>query len=402
VPGRHLTIVLEQAAEQGGTERVVELVLRRHPDARVLSPDFRATNVPAESAPWWLERVEPFALRAARRRPLWAPRYARRIARAPLPATTELVLTFSGHGWALAAAAPTGVPHVSYVTGLPRSLYGEAARYRSAEPPLLRPALRIAQPLLRTHHAHLIRRADRVLTNSRASARDLAAAYGIEAQVVHPPVRTDFFTPAARPRRYALVVARLVAHKRVELAIEAARLAGLPVVVAGSGPQLERLRARSGPHAQFTGWVSDEQLRELYRGAVALVCPSVEEFGIVMAEAHACGTPVVAPRAGGALDIVADGVTGRLVEDTTARGFAAGLRHVPCEEEACRRSGARFGEERFIARLRAELQAAAAASTASAVRASGSAESTAPAAVRAAALAYAHAEASSSDRTAAT
>jgi len=402
VPGRHLTIVLEQAAEQGGTERVVELVLRRHPDARVLSPDFRTTNVPVDSAPWWLERVEPFALRAPRRRPLWAPRYARRIARAPLPASTDLLLTFSGHGWALAAAAPPGVPHVSYLTGLPRSLYGEAARYRSAEPPLLRPALRAAQPLLRAQHARLVRRIDRVLTNSRASARALAAAYGVDAQVVHPPVRTEFFTAASRPRRFALVVARLVAHKRVELAVEAARVAGLPIVVAGSGPQLERLRAQSGPHARFTGWVSDEQLRELYRGAVALVCPSVEEFGIVMAEAHACGTPVVAPRAGGALDIVDDGVTGRLVEESTARGFAAGLRGVSQDEEACRRSGARFGEERFIARLRDALHAAAAASTASAVRASGSSESTAPAAARAAALAYSHADTSSSDRTAAT
>jgi glycosyltransferase involved in cell wall biosynthesis len=402
VPGCHVTIVLEQAAEQGGTERVVELVLRHHPDARVLSPDFRATNVPPASAPWWLRRVEPFALRAAQRRPLWAPRYARRIARSPLPATTELLLTFSGHGWALAAAAPPGVAHVSYVTGLPRSLYGEAARYRSAEPLLLRPALRAALPLLRADHARLIGRVDRVLTNSRASARDLAAAYGVDAQVLHPPVRTDFFTPAPRERRFALVVARLVAHKHVELAIEAARLAGLPVVVAGSGRELERLRARSGPHAQFTGWVSDEQLRELYRGAVALVCPSVEEFGIVMAEAHACGTPVVAPRAGGALDIVDEGVTGRLVDDVTARGLAAALRSVPQDAGACRRSGARFGEERFAGHLRQALQEAAAASTASAVRASGSVASTAPAAARAATLAYAQADASSSNRTAAT
>jgi glycosyltransferase involved in cell wall biosynthesis len=198
------------------------------------------------------------------------------------------------------------------------------------------------------------------------------------------------------------VVARLVAHKHVELAIEAARLAGLPVVVAGSGRELERLRARSGPHAQFTGWVSDEQLRELYRGAVALVCPSVEEFGIVMAEAHACGTPVVAPRAGGALDIVDEGVTGRLVDDVTARGLAAALRSVPQDAGACRRSGARFGEERFAGHLRQALQEAAAASTASAVRASGSVASTAPAAARAATLAYAQADASSSNRTAAT
>ena len=398
---RRLTIVLEQAAEQGGTERVVELVLRSHPAARVLSPDFRATNVPAGARPSWLDRVEPFALRAQRRRPLWAPRYARWVARAPLPDSTQTVLSFSGHGWALAAAAPAGVPHVSYVTGLPRSLYGEAARYRRAEPLALRPALRAAQPWLRAEHARLIRRADKVLTNSRTSARDLGEAYGIAAEVLHPPVRSDFFTPAARERRHVLVVGRLVSHKRIEDAIEAARLAGLPVVVAGSGPQLQRLRAQAGPHARFTGWVSDEQLRELYRSAIAFVCPSVEEFGIVMAEAQACGTPVVAPRAGGALDIVEDGLTGRLVEDACAHTLAAALRDVRQDPVACRRSGERFGERRFVARLD-EVLYAAAASTAAAARASGLRASTPPAAARAAALAYAHADGSSSERTAAT
>jgi len=93
VTRRRLTILLEQAAEQGGTERVVEAVLRHWPDARVLSPHFRQTNVPAEAEPWWLDRVEPFALRAQRRRPLLTPHYARRIARAPIPAT-DLLLSF--------------------------------------------------------------------------------------------------------------------------------------------------------------------------------------------------------------------------------------------------------------------------------------------------------------------
>jgi glycosyltransferase involved in cell wall biosynthesis len=173
------------------------------------------------------------------------------------------------------------------------------------------------------------------------------------------------------------------------------------VVVAGSGPQLDALRARAGPHARFTGWVSDEQLRELYRSAVALVCPSVEEFGIVMAEAHACGTPVVAPRAGGALDIVQDGVTGRLVDDHSAHGLGVALREVPQNTAACRRSGERFGEQRFVRRLD-EVLYDAAASTASAASASGRVATTAAAAARAAELAYAQADGSSSEHTAAT
>jgi glycosyltransferase involved in cell wall biosynthesis len=350
VKGRHITIVLEQAVEQGGTERVVELVLRSHPSARVLSPDFSESNVPAAERPQWLARVEPFALRGGRRRPLWAPRYARRIARAPID-DTDLVLSFSGHGWALAATPPAGVPHVTYATGLPRSLYGEFGRYVSAEPFVMRPLLRAALPLLRADHARRVRRPDVVLTNSRACADALAARCGVSAEVLHPPVRTGFFTPAPRPRRHVLVVGRLVNHKRIEAAIEAARLAGLPLVVAGAGRQLEALRARAGDHATFTGWVGDDRLRELYREAVAFICPSVEEFGIVMAEAQACGIPVVAPRAGGALDIVRDGVTGRLVEDQSPAAFAEALLDLPDDPVACRAAGARFSEERFIERL---------------------------------------------------
>jgi glycosyltransferase involved in cell wall biosynthesis len=354
VHGRHLTIVLEQASEQGGTERIVELVLRHHRDARVLSPEFVLTNVPEAQLPGWLERVEPFAFRAARRRPLRTPAYARRVARAPIDAT-DLVLSFSGHGWALAVTPPPGVPHVTYLTGLPRSLYGEPGRYRRDEPLALRPLKRAAVPWLRSQHARLARLPDRVLTNSSASAEGLGTRYGIAAEVVHPPVRTAFFTPAPRDRRHVLVVSRLVAHKRVEEAVEAARLAGLPAVVVGGGRRLEQLRAKAGRHATFTGWVDDERLRELYRSAVALVCPSVEEFGIVMAEALACGTPVVAPRAGGALDIVGDGRAGRLVHDRTPRGFAAALRDVRHDADACRAAGARFSEERFIRRLDAIL-----------------------------------------------
>jgi glycosyltransferase involved in cell wall biosynthesis len=354
VPGRHVTIVLEQAAEQGGIERVVELVLRHHPRARVLAPAFAETNLPEGERPPWLSRVEPFALGARRRRPLLTPVYARRVARAPI-GRTDLVLSFSGHGWALAAAVPAGVPHVSYLTGLPRSLYGEFGRYAGAEPFAVRPLLRAARPWMRAQHARLAQRPDRVLTISRASSDALAAHYGISAEVLHPPVRTQFFTPAPRARRHVLVVGRLAAHKRIGDAIDAARLAGLPVVVAGGGRDLDVLRARAGDHATFTGWVDDDRLRELYRESVALVCPSVEEFGIVIAEAQACGIPVVAPRAGGALDIVRDGVTGRLVEDRTPVGLARALRDLPDDPAACRAAGAAFSEERFVSGLDAVL-----------------------------------------------
>ena len=265
------------------------------------SPDFATTNVPAAELPAWLSRVEPFAFRATRRRPLLTPGYARRVARgADRRDRPGAQLLRPRLGARRHTAA--GRPHVTYLDR-PAALAVRRAGTATAATSRWRcgPLQRAALPWLRARHARLARRADRVLTNSSASAAGLGTRYGIAAEVVHPPVRTAFFTPAPRERRHVLVVSRLVAHKRVDEAIEAARLAGLPAVVVGGGRRLEQLRAGAGRHATFTGWVDDERLRELYRSAVALVCPSVEEFGIVMAEALACGTPVVAPRAGGAL-----------------------------------------------------------------------------------------------------
>lgn len=355
MPGSALTILLEQAAEHGGTERVVELVLRRHPDARLLAPVFSASNLPAGLQPAWARRAEPIGRPRARRRPLLSPLYAREVARTPIRGAS-VVLSFSGHGWALAANAP-GARHVSVVSGLPRSLYDDTRTYLRAEPAPLRPLLYAAVPYLRARHAQMVRRPDRLLTYSHASATALRERYGVDAEVLYPPVRAGFFTPAARERRHVLVVGRLTEHKRMEVAIEAARTAGLEVVVAGGGRCLEQLRRRFGTVATFTGWVGDDRLRELYRSAHALLCPAVEEFGIVMAEAQACGTPVVAPRHGGAVEIVRDGVTGRLTDDDSPAAFAAALRDLPLDPGACRDAGARFSEEAFAGRLAAILDA---------------------------------------------
>lgn len=111
---------------------------------------------------------------------------------------------------------------------------------------------------------------------------------------------------------------------------------------------LAALRQNAPKEAEFAGRVSDEHLRDLYRTAAVLIFPQVEDFGIVAVEAQACGLPVVARRAGGALDTVIDGVTGALVDDPTPSAIAdAARRCAAISPDACRSNAERYSEDAF-------------------------------------------------------
>lgn len=349
--GSGLVIVHDQVGELGGSERVLEAILDRYPAAALRAPEFTTTNAPPGRRPWD-GRLSSLGSNGPRRHFL-APLYSRRVARKPLE-RAALVLSITQSGWSMAVRMPPGARHVCYNAGPPRWLYGHTSRYLKSYSPPLRPLLRAAVPALRRYHKRQMRRPDRLLVNSAWSAGEIARLFGRRAEVLHPPVRTDFFTPAPAPRRHFLVVARLVPHKRVEVAVEAFRGLEHELVVAGGGPCLQALRASAPANVRFTDYVEDAQLRDLYRSSLALVCPSVEEFGIVMAEAHAAGTPVIAPNAGGACEIVEDGVTGLLLErldaNSLARAVEAAARH-SFSPSACRASAERFAEHRFTAAL---------------------------------------------------
>lgn len=352
--GRGLLIVLEQAAEQGGMERVVGSVLRRWPAARVAAPAFAATNEPAQARPDWARRVELVGRPVERRRQVLAPLYARRMARLDT-SQARIVLSFTSHGWALGVPVGNGTRHVCYRTGPSRVLTEFTDEYLRDEGPLLRGAARAALPALRAYQLRLARRPHRTITPSRWSADEIRRHLGVEADVVGNPVETELFTPADRVRRHVLFVGRVVWHKRVEALVEAAReLPSERFVVVGEGPALAELRASAPPNVRFAGWVRDGELVELYRGARALVHPTVEEFGLTMAEALATGTPVVAPSSGGALDIVDDPATGVLLDTVDGRAIAAALRELDRrghDPGACRRAAERFEEDRFLERV---------------------------------------------------
>jgi len=210
-------------------------------------------------------------------------------------------------------------------------------------------------------------RVHRYLAISQYVARRIALYYNRQSTLVYPPVDTEFYTPAngdspaaqpdvsvepspTAPPRF-LVVSALVPYKRVDLAMMAARQAGVSLTVIGNGPERAKLEKLTGHGIELAGWCTDEEIRDHYRSATAAILPGEEDFGIVPVEAQACGRPVVALGRGGALDTVIDGETGVLFGDATVDALAAALTRaatIRWDATRIRRHAERFSRERFV------------------------------------------------------
>jgi glycosyltransferase involved in cell wall biosynthesis len=234
-------------------------------------------------------------------------------------------------------------------------------------PAQIGPALsRLLRPVL----AHLARwdaatawRVDRYVANSHYVAGRIRRYYNRGSTVVYPPVDTAFYRPdpARSPEPFFLVVSALAPYKRLDVAIEACAEVGSPLKLVGKGPEegrLRRLVRTLGADVEFTGWLGDAQIRDLYQRCRGVLMPGVEDFGMVPVEAQACGRPVVALAQGGAVESVVDGVTGVLVQDPSIAAFAAGLHDVSSrtfDAAAIRRHAESFGKARFQEQFRAVI-----------------------------------------------
>jgi glycosyltransferase involved in cell wall biosynthesis len=288
------------------------------------------------------------------------PMYPRAVERLPLDGHEVIVSSSSAFAHGVRPAA--GAVHVCYCHAPFRYAWHERERGLAEAPPWVRPLLSRWLGRMRRWDVAAAGRVTAYIANSELTRRRIEELYGRESRVVHPPVDVDRFR-AGDPEDFLLVVSELVPHKRVEVALEAARLAEMPVVVAGTGPELARLRSRYGAGARFAGRVSDGKLSRLYSRCLAVVVPSMEEFGIVAVEAQASGRPVFALDRGGARETVVDGETGVLVSGGDPADFAEAIREsdlAAFQPAAARRNAERFSPQRFRTELVAEVERAVA------------------------------------------
>lgn len=249
------------------------------------------------------------------------PLYPLAVERLTLPAS-DVVLS-SSSAFAHGVHAAPGAIHICYCHAPFRYLWTERERGLREVRGALRLPLNMLLDRMRRWDLAASRRVDFYIANSRVTQERIERLYGRSARIIHPPVETDRFSIGA-PGDSLLVVSELVSHKRVHVALEAARRAGAPIQVVGSGPDHAAL-SEAYPEARFLGRANDAELAELYAGARAVIVPGIEEFGITAVEAQAAGRPVIAAAAGGALETVLDGETGLLAAADDPDAFAAAI-----------------------------------------------------------------------------
>ncbi len=265
----------------------------------------------------------------------------------------DLVLSVS-HAAAKGVRKPPRSLHVCYCLTPMRYIWDMQDDYfRYADQlGIKRAMLRAAKHPLRAWDRATACGVDHFIADSRHVQDRISRYYCRDARVIYPPVDTAFFTPGENGNGagYFLVVSALVPYKRVDIAVEAFNRLGYALVVAGDGPDLDRLRQKAFGNIRFVGHVTNEELRELYRHCRAVINTAREDFGLVSLEAQACCRPPVAYGAGGSLESISDGETGILFGSQTVAGLIDGIRRLEktgFSPERLRSNAERFSSAAF-------------------------------------------------------
>jgi glycosyltransferase involved in cell wall biosynthesis len=346
-----------------GGEKVLQAIAELFPGAPIYTLFHERGAMPAELElhpilPSLLDRVPG----GRERHRLFLPLMPAAI-RALRPRDVDLVIS-SSHCVAKAIPVPRGARHLSYVHAPLRYMWDRFDDYfgpgRASLP--VRVAARALRPAFRAWDVVTSTGVDRFVANSRHVARQVAARYHRHARVIHPPVELERFIheplSAVGQGGYFLCFGALAPYKRIDLAIEAFRRLGAPLWIAGSGQSKAWLHGLPS-NVKALGHVPDHEVPDLYRNARALVFPGVEDFGITPLEAQACGRPVIAFGAGGALETVTP-ETGVFFAEQTVESLVDAVRRFEAFEAGFKPSLARaqaatFTREAFQQALLREL-----------------------------------------------
>ncbi len=276
----------------------------------------------------------------------------------------DIVLS-SSHAVAKGVVVDPGTLHICYCHTPIRYAWEMEDEYLRdfRVPKWLQPKIRRELTKIRRWDLTTAKRVDAYIANSTTTQERITRIYNRESTVIPPPVSERFFEAESRSdsaeampdkklkaESYYLAVGRFVPYKRFDLLIELANELKLPLKIAGRGQDEARLKKLAGPTVDFLGFVPDRELPDLYAQADALFFPQYEDAGIVLLEAQASGTPVIAYNVGGATDMIIEGKTGVFFNAQTIESLRDALtrfRHITFDRELIRKHAEYFSHERF-------------------------------------------------------
>jgi glycosyltransferase involved in cell wall biosynthesis len=359
---KRIALVHDFLVDLRGAERVFLKLCEMWPQADIFSAIYDERGTEGRFAARgvrtsYLQRLQP----SARNFRVLLPLYPAAIESLDLSGY-DLVVS-SSSAWAHAVLCDERAVHVSYCYNPFRYAWNDRdqtlARWRN---PVAREFLRGAFRRWRQWDWIAAQRTDRYIAISKTTQARIRAYFGRDSEIVYPPVDVERFSPGRVGEHYALV-SELMAHKQIDIAVHAFNRLRLPLTIVGDGPAFRRLRRIAGPTVSFTGRLPDSAVTEVMQTARALVVTSVEEFGIAAVESQAAGRPVIAQRAGGALETVIDGVTGCFWwggPDELVRAVSE-FDEQAIDSQACIENASRFNTATFERSILAEVDAAVAA-----------------------------------------
>jgi glycosyltransferase involved in cell wall biosynthesis len=345
----------------GGAERVVYELHKMYPDAPIYtaycSPQWRqrlsGTEVITSYMQHWpLSKLRKFLppLRA-----LW-------FSRLDLSAY-DLVISSSG-AEAKGIRVKASTIHVNYCHAPTHYYWSRYDDYMKSPgfgvlDPLARLGLKVLVGPMRRWDYKAAQRPHFMIANSDYTKQQIKKYYGRDCEVIHPPVDIERFkilNKSSISRSGYLAAGRQTPYKRIDLAVAACTDLGLALTVVGSGPEHKRLTKIAGPTVTFVERPDDQQIVKYFQTAEAFIFPGVDDFGIVAVEALAAGTPVIAYKAGGALDYVVPGKTGEFFKPQTKDSLIAALEKFDpkkFDRATIEKSAALFSSKQFQEKIRA-------------------------------------------------
>jgi len=372
-----VAIVHDFMAQFGGAERVLKEISDMYPQAPIFTLLYDKEKMKdvfdgREIHPSYLQKFPKFLRRNYR----WLLPFFPVIPETFDLREYDLVISSSG-AWSKGIVTKLDTIHIAYLHSPMRWVWDYNEKFlKENKKKSFSFFLRFIFNYLRVWDRLAADRPDFLIANSVYTQQRISKYYRRESTVIYPPVSTvenvvgvqDVVTDKSVENKqvrqlnnynnrtieqdYFLVVSRLSAYKKVDVVVEAFNKLGLPLVVIGAGEQEKYLRKIAKSNVKILGWQDDEVIAQYYKNAKAFIFPAEDDFGIAPVEAMLFGLPVIAFRAGGALETVQEGVTGEFFDAQTPEVLADGVRRFLINEDkydkdVIKKRGEEFSRERF-------------------------------------------------------